>query len=94
MLGVPRQNDALVSPDSSGETVESQEMNDPIPFEVEYPEAGAFMMRVFASGGIFEQPKGRWLVLPDVPPIKGVPRNAKCPCGSGRKTKVCHREWS
>jgi hypothetical protein len=30
---------------------------------------------------------------PDIGRFKGVGRNEKCPCGSGRKFKTCHWDW-
>lgn len=46
------------------------------------------MMRVFACGGWFDNP-GHRIVAPDLPPVKGVPCNCICPCGSGVKAKRC-----
>ena len=41
-------------------------------------------------GWRFHEPIGRW-VDPEDPETWGkVPRNAACPCGSGKKFKVCH----
>jgi len=69
-------------------------MDYPPRFEDEYPDTAAFMARVFAAGGKFKQPKGDLIILPKFPPIRGIPRNAQCPCGSSKKTKVCHPSWT
>lgn len=61
-------------------------------FEDDYPEAAAFMMRVFAAGGRFKQPRDAFILFPKLPPIK-LERNVRCPCQSGRKVKQCHPEW-
>lgn len=64
----------------------------PLRFEDEFPAEAAFMIRVFETGGTFK--RRRFDFAGPVPPPRDVPRNAKCPCGSGRKTKRCHRGWT
>ena len=59
----------------------------PTRYEDEYPESAAFMARVFSAGGKFKYPQGKLNV-------REIPRNAQCPCGSGKKTKICHVEWT
>ena len=66
----------------------------PSRFEDEYPDAAAFLMRVYKAGGYFRQPRnGQVIMLPKLPPVSGLKRNTRCPCGSGNKTKRCHPAW-
>ena len=61
-------------------------------------QARAQPARVFAGadaedvpeGWTFYEPLGRWLDPEDVDTWGKVPRNAACPCGSGKKYKHCH----
>ncbi|MBO38747.1 MAG: preprotein translocase subunit SecA [Rhodospirillaceae bacterium] len=41
-------------------------------------------------GWRFHEPLGRWIDPEDPETWGKVPRNAACPCGSGKKFKVCH----
>jgi preprotein translocase subunit SecA len=43
-----------------------------------------------ASANGVERPEGQARVAGSRPPWAGTPRNAPCPCGSGRKFKHCH----
>ena len=68
----------------------------PVKFEDEYPEVAAFFVRVFHGGGRFHQPKvgGRLIVLPEIPPVRGMNPYAECPRGSTKKVKFCHKAWT
>lgn len=60
-------------------------------FEQEWPEEATFLQAAYASGGRFLRPRyGR----EELYPLRQVPRNASCPCGSGQKTKRCHVLWT
>lgn len=61
----------------------------PIPFEQREPVLAAFMMRVFAANGRFLRYQDTGKLT-----IRGVPRKASCPCGSGLKAKRCHEIWT
>lgn len=77
--------------------MENDNYGTPLRFEYEFPEEAAFMMRIFAAGGKFEQPRFGEVphfIAPGLPPISQVRRNEKCPCNSGRKAKNCHPAWT
>ena len=70
-------------------------MNNPIPFEQEYPEAGA-VLKTLCNSRMTQKLSGKKLkplvLAPITLPITTVPttgRNDKCPCGSGKKFKKC-----
>lgn len=67
-------------------------IQDEVPFEVEFPEAGAALANLYATGQL-SRAKMRagihsrlWDIKPD---FRGTGRNDPCPCGSGKKFKKC-----
>ena len=42
------------------------------------------------EGWVFHDPLGKWINPDDASTWGKVPRNALCPCGSGKKFKHCH----
>lgn len=62
----------------------------PEPFEVTNPVAAQFLHRVYLAGGV-AQIKGRGK---NRLAANGCDAYGACPCGSGKKVKFCHPQFS